>query len=115
MSDRPCQLCGRENACLVVYVCWFNSVWRERVAREIFFTKKGMIVIDGEVPFSQCNMVNLKTGTTMRHDYKRPIPRWITDPLLLEIAAVGGEFPKSIKPSKRKKKKPMNVVYGPTP
>lgn len=102
----PCQFCGREKACLVIYVCWFNITWHECVSKDIFFKKDGELIIDGQIPTraTKANIMNLRNGHVIRQSYKRPFPDWTKHELARHIAASSGEFPPSIKPSPKKEK-----------
>jgi len=106
VSDGPCQFCGKENACLVLYICWFETVWHEVITKDIFFSKTGVIVVQDKVPNqyvgSSANIVNLTTGKVMKQCYKRKLPEWTTDPLKRSVAVASGHFPASFKPSKRR-------------
>lgn len=37
--------------------------------------------------------VELDTGRVARHDYKKPLPKWLEDPLIRQIAATTGKVP----------------------
>lgn len=37
--------------------------------------------------------VELSTGRVARHDYKKPLPEWLKDPLIRQMAAATGKVP----------------------
>lgn len=37
--------------------------------------------------------VELDTGRVARHDYKKPLPKWLEDPLVRQMAATTGKVP----------------------
>lgn len=53
-------------------------------AFQVFQVSKGQIRMD---------LVELDTGRVARHDYKKPLPEWLKEPLLREVAASTGKCP----------------------
>jgi hypothetical protein len=37
--------------------------------------------------------VELETGRVVRHDYKKPLPQWLQDPLIRQMVASTGKLP----------------------
>jgi hypothetical protein len=80
VSDGPCQLCGKENACLVLYICWFDLVWHELIAKDLHFNKNGSIgiaTLKGLVVVNPtANIMNLSTGKVMKHKLREQVGGW---------------------------------------
>ena len=41
----------------------------------------------------RCDLVLLDDGRVARHDYKKPLPEWLQDPLIRQMVAATGKVP----------------------
>jgi hypothetical protein len=99
--DFPCQLCGREAAAVIVYARWFQPTgyYKEIVTSDFKWTvsKTGSSTFGclqfGSTLTPRVDVVELARGTVIRHEYKKPLPAWLKEPMLRSIAMQTMEVP----------------------
>ncbi len=62
--------------------------WTERI-----FTAFEVAQCTGKEP--RMDLVDLDDGRTARHDYKKPLPEWLKDPLIRQMAVATGKVPQA--------------------
>ena len=102
-----CPFCGRPSEDMF-YVRWFSTSLRQFehcVTAEITPSKRkyphGMVFVNGG-DRDGVLIVNLSTGSVIRNDFKRPVPRWIEEPVVRAAIAAGAELPPIYKKDKKK-------------